>query len=168
MRVLPPLTLVRVKEGHEATDDLPFEDLVDEEVRLATLVGRSLEAHAVLAVHKGELDDIAGFLLPLQPLLHVLVVQRLETFLLGMFLVGQADQWGLVLVLPFLLWVSENRGWNSRATRENSWLMCQHSSRNARVGRFLSHVDHIVGAHVLALDVNRVIQAIFCSFMALD
>ena len=68
-----------VDHGHEATDDLPLEYLVDEEMRLHAFELRPLEANTVLRVKVGKLDRVSFEFLALHPFTHMLIMHRLET-----------------------------------------------------------------------------------------
>ena len=68
-----------VNHGHKASDDLPFEDLVDEEMRLHASVLCPLEANAILRVEVSKLYRVTFQFLALHPFTHMLKMHRLVT-----------------------------------------------------------------------------------------
>ena len=68
-----------VNHWQKASDDLPLEYLIDEEMRLHALELRPLEANAILRVKISELDRVSFELFFMYPFTHVLIMHRLET-----------------------------------------------------------------------------------------
>ena len=75
--VVHQVQIERFEEGVEPPDDLAFEHLIDEEVRIAAVLRCTLEADCILAIVEGKLDLVSEKLLLLDVFTHMLVMQRL-------------------------------------------------------------------------------------------